>query len=39
VLVRGDGGWSLVEDSLQEKQLVFEDEPVIRATAAAVTES
>jgi UDP-2,3-diacylglucosamine hydrolase len=39
VLVRGDGGWSLVDDSLQEKQLVFEDEPVIGATAAAGTES
>lgn len=39
VLVRDDGGWSLVDDFLQEKQLIFKDEPVIAATAAAGAQS
>lgn len=35
VLVRADGGWTLVDDSLQEKQLIIDDEAVAGATAAA----
>jgi len=39
VLVRADGGWSLVDDSLQEKRLVYEEEEVAVSTAAGGVNS
>ncbi len=38
VLVRASGEWSLVDDFLREKKLVFEDEPAAAAIAAAGRE-
>ncbi len=39
VLVRADGGWALVDDFLQEKQLIFEDHVAAGVNAAAGMKS